>query len=50
MTGYADPVLEADARQLGAGYLLKPVSPSALMAMVKAKLAGDGELFTDQES
>jgi CheY-like chemotaxis protein len=39
VTGYPDPVLEADARRFGADYLLKPVSPGALLAMVKDKLA-----------
>jgi two-component system response regulator RegA len=38
VTGYPDPVLEADAHHFGAEYLLKPVSPAGLMALVKAKL------------
>lgn len=38
VTGFADPVLEADARRLGADYLLKPISPADLLAMVKQKL------------
>ena len=38
VTGHPDPVLEADARRLGADYLLKPVSPMALMALVGRKL------------
>ena len=29
ITGFADPVLEADARRRGADYVLKPVSPGA---------------------
>ena len=39
MTGFADPALEADARRLGAAYLLKPVSPPALRALIARKLA-----------
>jgi DNA-binding response OmpR family regulator len=38
VTGFADPVLEADARRLGADYLLKPISPGELLAMVKQRL------------
>jgi two-component system cell cycle response regulator DivK len=39
MTGFPDPVLEADARHLGAQFILKPVSPSALLALVEQELA-----------
>jgi FixJ family two-component response regulator len=39
ITGFLDPVLEAEARSFGADFLLKPVSPSALLAMVDKKLA-----------
>ena len=39
VTGYPDPVLEADARRMGAEYLVKPVSPSALVELVRNKLA-----------
>jgi CheY-like chemotaxis protein len=38
VTGHPDPVLEADARRLGADYLLKPISPSVLLTMVERKL------------
>jgi DNA-binding NtrC family response regulator len=34
MTGYPDPVLEAEARQLGAPFLLKPIKPSGLLTLV----------------
>jgi DNA-binding NtrC family response regulator len=34
MTGYPDPVLEADARQLGAQFLLKPIEPAGLLTLV----------------
>jgi two-component system cell cycle response regulator DivK len=39
MTGFPDPVLEADARHLGAQFVLKPVSPAALLALVEKELA-----------
>jgi DNA-binding NtrC family response regulator len=42
MTGFADPALEADARQLGADFLLKPVSPPTLRALIAHKLATSG--------
>ena len=44
VTGFPDPVLEADARSLGADFLLKPVVPRALLALVEQRLqAGDAE-------
>jgi DNA-binding response OmpR family regulator len=39
ITGFADPVLEADARRRGADYVLKPVSPSKLLDLVAHKLS-----------
>jgi DNA-binding response OmpR family regulator len=39
ITGFADPVLESDARQHGAEYVLKPVTPSVLLDMVRRRLA-----------
>ncbi len=39
ITGFADPVLESDARQHGADYVLKPVTPSVLLDMVRRRLA-----------
>jgi DNA-binding response OmpR family regulator len=39
ITGFADPVLESDARQHGAEYVLKPVTPSVLLEMVRRKIA-----------
>jgi DNA-binding response OmpR family regulator len=38
MTGFADPVLEADARRRGAEYVLKPIDAGALLGLVQAKL------------
>src|SRR6476619_5536155 len=42
ITGFADPVLESDARQHGADYVLKPVTPSVLLDMVRRRLAQVG--------
>ena len=39
LTGFADPAIEADARHLGAEFLLKPVKPSVLMALVQRLLS-----------
>ena len=39
ITGFADPVLESDARRRGADYILKPVDPAALLRLVEEKLA-----------
>jgi DNA-binding response OmpR family regulator len=39
LTGFADPAIEADARHLGAEFLLKPVQPSVLMAVVQRLLS-----------
>jgi len=38
VTGFPDPVLEADARRLGADFLLKPVAPRALLELVEQRL------------
>jgi len=48
VTGFADPAIEADARRLGAEYLVKPVSPSALCTIVARKLeaAAQHETFS----
>ena len=43
LTGYADPSIEADARRLGAEFLLKPVAPAVLTALVK-RLTSEGRL------
>jgi DNA-binding response OmpR family regulator len=39
LTGFADPAIEADARRLGAEYLVKPISRTTLCAMVARTLA-----------
>jgi DNA-binding response OmpR family regulator len=38
ITGYADPVLEAEARRGGADYLVKPFDPDTLLTMIRQKL------------
>lgn len=38
VTGFPDPVLEADARQLGAKFLLKPIEPAGLLNLVEELL------------
>jgi DNA-binding response OmpR family regulator len=38
ITGFPDPVIEAEARQAGADFLLKPVSPQALLALVAERI------------
>jgi CheY-like chemotaxis protein len=43
VTGHPDPVLESDARRMGADYLIKPVSPSALVDLVRKKLSSTDE-------
>jgi DNA-binding response OmpR family regulator len=39
LTGFADPAIETDARRLGAEFLLKPISPPALTALVRRLLS-----------
>ena len=37
ITGFSDALLEGEARQMGAEYLLKPVLPSTLLTVLPAK-------------
>jgi len=39
VTGFSDATLEREARQMGAHYLLKPVLPQALVAILRQALA-----------
>ena len=39
LTGFPDPGLKEEALQLGAEYLLKPVQPSTLIAILQRRLA-----------
>ena len=38
ITGYADAVLEAEARRVGAEYLVKPFNPDHLLSLIRGKL------------
>ena len=38
VTAFPDPTLEAEARRVGADFLLKPVPPSTLFAVIEEKL------------
>jgi len=38
ISGFDDVVLQAEARAMGADYLVKPVSPSALLERIEQKL------------
>jgi DNA-binding response OmpR family regulator len=38
VTGFHDQVLEAEARRAGAEYIVKPISPATLIALVESKL------------
>ena len=38
-TAFADPILEAEARQFGADYMIKPLSPKALLELIEHKLS-----------
>jgi DNA-binding response OmpR family regulator len=38
ITGYPDPVLESVARSFGAEFMLKPIQPAALLALVEQRL------------
>jgi DNA-binding response OmpR family regulator len=40
ITGFADSVLERDARQLGAEYLVKPITHERLLEMIERQLPG----------
>jgi DNA-binding NtrC family response regulator len=39
ISGFLDPVLEAEARGLGADFVLKPISPTDLLSLIARKLA-----------
>ncbi len=45
ITGFADPVLEAETRRTGAEYIVKPVDPRALLETVKRKLSASKDGF-----
>jgi DNA-binding NtrC family response regulator len=41
VTGFDDPTIEAEARQLGADFFLKPVNPEQLLAAIARRLGAD---------
>ena len=45
ITGYADPVLEAEARRGGADYLVKPFDPERLLTIIREKLGTNPPLY-----
>jgi DNA-binding response OmpR family regulator len=47
ITGFADPVLETEAKHLGADFLMKPFKPSALLRLVDEKLGTDPDAAFD---
>ena len=44
VTGFDDPVLRADASAFDASYVVKPVSPAGLLALIEQKLTAVGAL------
>jgi DNA-binding response OmpR family regulator len=40
VTGFDDPVIEADARDAGAGYVVKPIAIDRFLKLVEEKLRG----------
>jgi DNA-binding response OmpR family regulator len=50
VTGFDDTVLRADAGGFGASYLVKPIKPAALLALIRQKLSGDGDGANDPSS
>lgn len=42
MSGYVDPVLEAEARRQGATFVEKPIQPTQLVALIRDLLGSDG--------
>lgn len=45
MTGFADAGLESEARDLGADYFVKPVSPSVLLARIEHRLSAPSPTY-----
>jgi DNA-binding response OmpR family regulator len=39
ITGFPDPTLEAEARRMGADFLIKPVAPAELLWLIEQRLA-----------
>ncbi len=49
ITGFRDPVLEADARKLGADYLVKPIWPAEVRRLIEQKLGEAAEVTSTRE-
>jgi DNA-binding response OmpR family regulator len=49
ITGFADPVLETEAKHLGADFLVKPFSPSALLRLIEEKLGANLDASFDTQ-
>jgi len=47
VTGFDDTVLRADADGFGASYVVKPIKPAALLALIQQKLSSDGARRSD---
>ena len=45
-TGFPDPVLETEARQFGAKFLLKPIEPAGLLTLVAELLRAESVKLT----
>ena len=50
VTGFDDAVLRADAGGFGASYLVKPIKPAALLALIQRKLSGDSDCASDSST
>lgn len=46
LSSFPDPLLEAEARQLGADYLLTPIAPAALLRVIRSKLDAGAGVFS----
>jgi DNA-binding response OmpR family regulator len=47
VTGFDDNVLRADADGFGASYVVKPIKPAALLALIQQKLSVNGNRASD---
>jgi histidine kinase len=47
VTGFDDTVLRADADGFGASYVVKPIKPAALLALIQQKLSSNGARRSD---
>ena len=49
ITGFADPVLETEAKHLGAEFLVKPFAPSTLLRLIEEKLGSEMDVSFDTQ-